>query len=425
MEGEPGAFLPLLHHVLLGYSRPLATRIVEKGYELAGKPDLRFAEAAFKLLREVFEYRPPLTPTQFLQRGYAERKLLLVHEVASRCLEWHARAVRRAKLERLKPSGPRSVFMRLPAGGAAGGPGAVGAPGAPAARGAAAPAPAPPSGADPSRRVWEADTDDEEFAGRTFDVPAAVSPVALERQRESLFVDRAHLSRASAARAWGPGDSGDGGSGGGGDDGGSDISEIHPADPFAAPAPAPRPAPAQAPAPLAPPAPPAPPAPRPAPAPSPSGNGQAVVQHLLSLTQAMHALAGRVKELEESQAAQMERVAGHLCVLETRVRQLEAAGGAAVGPRPAAGKPASEDLAASQDWAGAAAPPPAPAAAPAPAPRAAPELSEPYGPPRTVDELTGAAHGELVPRGEDLAGWIAAMEGRFADTREVLSSLGL
>ena len=63
--------LPLLHHCLLGYSKSLAAAIFSKGYELQGKTDHRFVELAFKVLREVFGYRPSLTPTQFLQGGYA------------------------------------------------------------------------------------------------------------------------------------------------------------------------------------------------------------------------------------------------------------------------------------------------------------------------------------------------------------------
>jgi hypothetical protein len=69
--GEPAAFLPLLHHALLGFSRPLAARLVERGYHLGAASDRRFVEGAFKVLRDEFGYRTSLTPSQFLQRGYA------------------------------------------------------------------------------------------------------------------------------------------------------------------------------------------------------------------------------------------------------------------------------------------------------------------------------------------------------------------
>lgn len=69
--GDVAALLPLLHHALLGYSKAVAEKLLEKGYELHGKSDMRFVETAFKALRELFDYRPSLTPAQFLQKGYA------------------------------------------------------------------------------------------------------------------------------------------------------------------------------------------------------------------------------------------------------------------------------------------------------------------------------------------------------------------
>ncbi|XRB06488.1 centrosomal protein CEP44 [Pycnococcus provasolii] len=79
--GDPVALLPALHYVLLGFSRPLARYLADSGYHLEESSDWRFVESAAKLLREVFRYRPALTPVQFLSHGFAERKVLLVLDV--------------------------------------------------------------------------------------------------------------------------------------------------------------------------------------------------------------------------------------------------------------------------------------------------------------------------------------------------------
>jgi len=92
--GDPGAFLPLLHHVLLNYSKPFAKLTVQGGYELTGKTDLRFVEAVLKLLREEFNYKASLSVNQFLSKGFAERKMLLTCDVAGLVRERHAALVR-------------------------------------------------------------------------------------------------------------------------------------------------------------------------------------------------------------------------------------------------------------------------------------------------------------------------------------------
>lgn len=112
--------LPLLHHVLLKYSKLVTKYIHSSGIEvswrprpplaavpqppcpspsrapahqtqrqltlepaavhawpsqLQGKTDQRFVEHAFKLFRDVMGLKPVITPTQFLDTGFAERKV--------------------------------------------------------------------------------------------------------------------------------------------------------------------------------------------------------------------------------------------------------------------------------------------------------------------------------------------------------------
>ena len=50
--------MPLIHFALLGYSKHVHDSLVAKGYDLFAKTDVRFLEAAYKLLRQEFAYRP-------------------------------------------------------------------------------------------------------------------------------------------------------------------------------------------------------------------------------------------------------------------------------------------------------------------------------------------------------------------------------
>ena len=75
LAGDVRELLPMLHYSLLSYSRHIAKLLLENGYELYAKSDLRFMEEVLKLSRSVFNTRPELSAAQFLASGYAERKL--------------------------------------------------------------------------------------------------------------------------------------------------------------------------------------------------------------------------------------------------------------------------------------------------------------------------------------------------------------
>ena len=79
-EGNPTALLPALHYALLGFSRHVTSSLVEQGHDLQAKSDSRFVENSWRALRELFGYNPSMTPTQFLSPGFAERKLMLLHD---------------------------------------------------------------------------------------------------------------------------------------------------------------------------------------------------------------------------------------------------------------------------------------------------------------------------------------------------------
>ncbi|KAL3699630.1 hypothetical protein R1sor_017652 [Riccia sorocarpa] len=79
-QGIPAVVLPLLHYALLGFSRHVARYLSASGYELYAKSDLRFMESALRFFRQEFNYRCALTIAQMFSRGYAERKMIFIHD---------------------------------------------------------------------------------------------------------------------------------------------------------------------------------------------------------------------------------------------------------------------------------------------------------------------------------------------------------
>jgi hypothetical protein len=80
-------FLPVLHFLLLKYSRHLARFVLDQGFNLTEQTDLRFMETLFRFAREHLKYHPTLVLPQFFARGFAERKLILVTDLIQLCKE--------------------------------------------------------------------------------------------------------------------------------------------------------------------------------------------------------------------------------------------------------------------------------------------------------------------------------------------------
>lgn len=91
LAGRPAASLPLIHFLLLDFSAPFARLVADRGFLLRARSDMRFMEAAYRVLRELLGCSPALTLAQFFHVGFAERKILL-------CLE-ALRAARRVHQE--------------------------------------------------------------------------------------------------------------------------------------------------------------------------------------------------------------------------------------------------------------------------------------------------------------------------------------
>ncbi|KAK9846472.1 hypothetical protein WJX81_004822 [Elliptochloris bilobata] len=108
--GDPAAILPIIHYVLLRFSRHVALDVAASGYELQGKTDARFLEAVLKLARDHFGLKPVLTCGQFLEQGFAERKVLFLHSLIQTAKERHNAEVRRQRLAAAAP--PRLLSPR-------------------------------------------------------------------------------------------------------------------------------------------------------------------------------------------------------------------------------------------------------------------------------------------------------------------------
>ncbi|XP_040892181.1 centrosomal protein of 44 kDa [Toxotes jaculatrix] len=88
-KGDPSAFLPIVSFTLTTFSPPFAEQLMAAGMELTGKTDLRFTEALYKILRDIFHYKPVLTKQQFLQWGFSQRKISVICDIINLVLEKH------------------------------------------------------------------------------------------------------------------------------------------------------------------------------------------------------------------------------------------------------------------------------------------------------------------------------------------------
>ncbi|XP_013417622.1 uncharacterized protein LOC106178818 isoform X2 [Lingula anatina] len=96
-QGKPSAFLPLYHYAFVTYSCYIAKAITDINIELYGKTDLRFMEGVYKVLREMFNYKPPVTKEQFFSTGFAERKVIMCTEILNMIKAKHRRLAPKPK----------------------------------------------------------------------------------------------------------------------------------------------------------------------------------------------------------------------------------------------------------------------------------------------------------------------------------------
>ncbi|KAG7458626.1 hypothetical protein MATL_G00222540 [Megalops atlanticus] len=114
-KGDPSAFLPIVSYAFVSYSSCVAEHLVEFGAELAGKNDHRFIESVYKVLRDLFNYKPLLTKEQFLQFGFSERKISILCDIIGFVTEKHRELCKTSKPKR-KPRLPSSNPHSVPEG---------------------------------------------------------------------------------------------------------------------------------------------------------------------------------------------------------------------------------------------------------------------------------------------------------------------
>ncbi|XP_034969959.2 centrosomal protein of 44 kDa isoform X1 [Zootoca vivipara] len=88
-KGDPSAFLPIISYCFTSFSTYIAELLVESDVKLMAKNDLRFVDAVYKVLRDQFQYKPVLSKQQFLQYGFAERKIQIVCDIINSVYKRH------------------------------------------------------------------------------------------------------------------------------------------------------------------------------------------------------------------------------------------------------------------------------------------------------------------------------------------------
>ncbi|KAH7616943.1 hypothetical protein Ndes2526B_g09049 [Nannochloris sp. 'desiccata'] len=95
-SGRYQALLPVISFILSQFSRHVLA--VTASYHLSGRKGKKYIENVFKLAREQFGMQIVLSSAQFLAEGYAERKLMFLHQLIVACREYHSTAVRQERL---------------------------------------------------------------------------------------------------------------------------------------------------------------------------------------------------------------------------------------------------------------------------------------------------------------------------------------
>ncbi|NXA28451.1 CEP44 protein, partial [Ibidorhyncha struthersii] len=108
VKGDPAAFLPIISYSFTSFSTYIAELLVKCDVELTAKSDLRFIEAIYKLLRDQFQYKPILTKQQFLQFGFAERKMQIVCDIINCVVKKHKELSNSSKVKSQTRKKPRS-----------------------------------------------------------------------------------------------------------------------------------------------------------------------------------------------------------------------------------------------------------------------------------------------------------------------------
>ncbi|XP_012692400.2 centrosomal protein of 44 kDa isoform X2 [Clupea harengus] len=106
-RGDPACCLPIVSYALVSHSPYLAEHLMGFSVELTGASDLRFLESLYKVLRDLFSYKPQLSKQQFLQFGFAVRKVSLVCDIINFAIQKHKELSKASKPANLPSRRPR------------------------------------------------------------------------------------------------------------------------------------------------------------------------------------------------------------------------------------------------------------------------------------------------------------------------------
>ncbi|XP_064637418.1 centrosomal protein of 44 kDa-like [Lineus longissimus] len=104
-QGQSNSFFPIYHYLFVNYSQPFSQKIMEMNIELYGKTDLRFIESMYKILRDMFHYKSPITKEQFFAGGFIEKKVIMCTDIMRLVFEKH-QSLKPKQVKAFKVPGP-------------------------------------------------------------------------------------------------------------------------------------------------------------------------------------------------------------------------------------------------------------------------------------------------------------------------------
>ena len=81
-SGVPSSFLPIFHFAFTSFDAEFTKELVDMNIELYGKTDFRFMEGIYKVLRDVFSFKPPISKQQFFSpASFVEQKVIMCTKI--------------------------------------------------------------------------------------------------------------------------------------------------------------------------------------------------------------------------------------------------------------------------------------------------------------------------------------------------------
>uniref|UniRef100_A0A224YJP6 Centrosomal protein of 44 kDa n=1 Tax=Rhipicephalus zambeziensis TaxID=60191 RepID=A0A224YJP6_9ACAR len=90
MAGDPEVYLPVYDYLFQWYSTRLANEILRRDLKLPPYKHnkTKFLETMYLVLRELFQWKPPLSTSQFFSSGFAEKKIIMCRDIVKLIKEY-------------------------------------------------------------------------------------------------------------------------------------------------------------------------------------------------------------------------------------------------------------------------------------------------------------------------------------------------